>query len=122
MTLELTPGLRRPRLPRRTAHVHNMVLDTARDLCLAQYEVLMSNNDIRKEWKRTHPGAGELGLQAAFVKKYVYSFVGPARATLATMLSGPYDEGLKSSIHEALCLDNTLVRGRNAPVEANHGE
>ena len=98
---------------RKPVHAHNLVAETARELCLATYESLMGDNAIRSEWKRTHPGMGELGLQAAFVRKYLRGYIGGARATLATMLNGPYDEGLKARIHEALVLDNTLVRGRH---------
>jgi hypothetical protein len=35
-----------------------------------------------------------------------------AKATLAKMLTGPCDEGLKETIYEALQLDATLIRGR----------
>jgi len=38
--------------------------------------------------------------------------VGNARAILAGMLTGPYDETFKESVMEALELDATLIRGR----------
>ena len=97
------------------AHVHYYVAEVARELCLASYEELMANNQIRTAWKLKHPGASELGLQAAWLKRYAIAYVGPARATLAALLTGPCDEGLKEKIHQALILDNTLMMGRNAP-------
>ena len=101
---------------KRSLHAHTLVVETARDLTLASYEAVMSNNGVRAEWKRRHPGATELGLQAAFVKRYLRAHIAPARSTLALMLSGPYDDAFKAKIHEALIMDNTLVRGRNPPI------
>ena len=100
---------------RKQAHVHNLVYETARELCLAEYEVLMANNQVRMAWKAKCPGMSELGLQAAFLKRFLRAFVAPARATLAVQLTGPLDEASKETIHRALIMDNTLVRGRNAP-------
>ena len=98
------------------AHVHYYVAETARELCLASYEELMSDNQIREAWKLKHPGASELHLQAAWLKRYALAYVKPARATLAAMLTGPLDEKTKEQIHLALILDNTLAFGRNAPI------
>ena len=106
---------------RPTVHAHSLVVETARELCLASYESLMSNNAVRAEWKRRHPGAGEMGLQAAFVRRYLRAFVGPARSTLGGMLALPYDTAFKDRIHEALCLDNALVRGRTGAGELIDG-
>lgn len=108
--------LKKHRRNPRQLHAHFMVAESAREWTLALYEEVMSNNDVRAEWKRTHPGATEQGLQAAFVKKYLYCGIAPARATLTAALRGPYDDAFKMKIHEALVLDNTLVRGRNGPI------
>lgn len=97
-------------------HVHQMVANLARELTLASYEALMKNDLVWTEWKRRHPGASPLGLQAAFAKKYLSAHIAPARTTLAGMLSQPYDEELKSKIHDALVQDNTLTRGRDQYV------
>lgn len=98
-------------------HAHYLVAETARELTLATYEATMSNNDVRAEWKRRHPGMGELGLQAAFIKRYIGAHLAPARTTLGLMLRGSLDEKQKELIHQALVLDNTLVRGRNPAIE-----
>ena len=102
-----------PKWKKRELHAHNMIVETARDLCLATYEELMKNNAVRAEWKRKNPGKGEQGLQAAFVRAYLRAHIAPARTTLAGMLGQPYDAAFKDKIHEALVPDNTLVRGRN---------
>ena len=93
----------------RELHVHELVLATARGSTLVD---LMSSNEIRSAWKAKHPGASELGLQAAFVKRYLAAHVEGARAMLAGMLGQPIDEKLKLTIHDALVKDMTLVRGR----------
>lgn len=100
----------------RVVHAHKQVAETARDMCRATYQGLMgSSNEIYSEWKRTHPGMNAQQLEDAFVRKYWSKHIAPARATLATMLSGPYDDAFKASIHEALVLDQTLVKGRKTP-------
>lgn len=106
--------LKKHRRGKREAHAHFMVAESAREWVLAMYDTVMENNEVRAEWKRKHPGASEKSLQAAFLKKYWRIGVAPGRATLAAALNGPYDDAFKSKIHEALVLDNTLVRGRNA--------
>ena len=98
---------------KKTLHAHSMVANLAKEMALTGYENVMSDNAIRAEWKRRHPGASELGLQAAYVKRYWRSHVAVARATLAAMLARADNSDLHASIHEALVLDNTLVRGRN---------
>ena len=105
----------------KTLHAHYLVVEQARLLCLGAYEELMKNNAVRAEWKRRHPGAKELGLQAAFLRRYMRAWVAPARAMLANMLNGPYDDAFKSRIHEALCLDNSLLRGREGAAEVVKG-
>jgi hypothetical protein len=96
----------------RELHVHELVLATARGITLDDYENLMSSNEIRSAWKAKHPGASELGLQAAFVKRFLAAHVEGARAMLAGMLAQPIDENLKATIHDALIKDVTLTRGR----------
>lgn len=102
----------------RTLHVHNLVAEQAREMALVMYENVMSSNQVRTEWKRRHPGASELGLQAAFVRKYWRSHLPASRAILAGMLAQPQYSAMHEKIHEALLLDNMLVRGR---AGANYG-
>lgn len=113
----ISPSKRRRKSQRQEIHAHYLVAETARELTLATYEATMSNNDVRAEWKRRHPGMGELGLQAAFIKRYIGAHLAPARTTLGLMLHGSLDEKQKELIHQALVLDNTLVRGRNPAIE-----
>jgi hypothetical protein len=94
-------------------HVHYKVKDLARDLCMASYEAAMANNIVRTAWKARHPNFTERQLQVAWLCKHLAAHVAPARAVLAGMLSGPLDDDAKALIHEALVLDNHLVRGRN---------
>lgn len=93
-------------------HAHKMVMLQAVELANAGYDNLMSNNAIYSEWKRKHPNMGPKALRAAFLKKYLFAHIEPARATLAGMLNLPIDPNLKNDIHEALVLDATLMRGR----------
>jgi len=96
----------------KSAHCHILVATTAQENCRLLYGALMSNNAFYAEWKRQHPGASAKGLEKAFVAKFWSRGVEVARATLAHMLTLPLEEDLKSTIAEALILDNTLIRGR----------
>lgn len=98
------------------AHVHKLVAKTAKEFAGLLYSELMSNNQIYAEWKRQHPGCPPGRLEALFIVEKWGQCIPAARATLATMLTGPYPEELKEEIHEALCLDNTLIRGRKTPT------
>ena len=98
---------------KKVAHCHWRIKDVAVGMAEALYETLMSSDEIRKQWKEKHPGASERDLIRAFVNKYWPQHIPAARATLATVLSGPYDDALKAQIHECLILDNTLRRGRS---------
>ena len=102
---------------RRQAHVHGLVVETAKELCLALYEDSMKNNTLRENWKRKHPGMSEQGLIASWLRRYIRAHIPLARATLTTMLSGPYDDAYKERIYEALLLDNSLVRGRSGALQ-----
>ena len=73
----------------------------------------MKSNELRIAWKLKHPGSGEIGLQAQFVKRFLPAFIEQARAVLAGMLSQPsYSELDKEKIHDILVKDSTLTRGR----------
>jgi hypothetical protein len=96
-----------------------MVADLAKEMALTMYETVMTNNEVRAEWKRKHPGASELGLQASFVRAFWWRHLDPARAALAGMLARSEYSHLHSQIHEALVLDNTLLRGRTMGEKSN---
>lgn len=99
------------------AHAHKLIYQTAREAAEQLYEVIMGDNKVRAEWKRQNPEATERQLLARFVAKNTAKCLPFARATLAQMLTTSISEQLKETIHEALCLDWTLVRGRtSAPV------
>ena len=101
--------------PPREIHAHEAVASTAREMCLAVYEELMKDNVMRAAWKAKHPGASELGLQAAFVKRFLAAYIEQARSVLAGMLSQPsYSELDKEKIHDILVKDSTLTRGRTS--------
>lgn len=100
---------------RPSKHAHRLVAETAEALCSELYETVMSNNAVRAEWKRQNPDVGERELLRRFVKRNAAKCLSAARSTLAHMLATSIDEVLKTSIHEALVLDNTLLRGRKAP-------
>lgn len=101
---------------KKLVHAHPLVAETAVAMCHELYDVMMSDNLWYDLWKKKHPGLSPKGLENAFVKKNVNQILPQARATLAGMLAQPIDEGLKERIHEALCLDKTLVKGRANPA------
>lgn len=103
---------------RRTAHVHKQVSEVAKALTHELYDSLMSNNELNKAWTAKWPDLSSKQREDQFVAQYWGRAIPAARATMATMLRGPYDEALKESIMSALSLDNTLVRGRRPQVVA----
>jgi len=101
------------------AHVHWQVKDVAVALAHEVYELAMSNNQFRADFKELWGREGvatEKELIAKFVEINWPRLIPQARATLAEMLRGPYDDDMKEKIMEALSLDSTLIRGRQAPA------
>lgn len=94
------------------AHCHKLVAETAKDMAHNLYSDLMANNQLYSAWKTQNPGLTGKALENRFVAKNWGKCLEAARAMLALMLRGPCDESLKSTIHEALVLDATLIRGR----------
>lgn len=94
------------------AHCHRLVAQVAKEAAGELYEATMSNNVVRRLWQEQNPGANEAALLARFVARNWGRCIPFARATLATMLTKPIDEGTKETIMEALVLDATLMRGR----------
>lgn len=99
-----------------TQHVHRLIAETAKSAAAELYEVVMSNNEVRAEWKRQNEGCGEKELLKRFVKKNWGKCVPVARTTLGLLLRNSADETLKTQIYEALLLDNTLRRRGGTPL------
>lgn len=97
-------------------HAHNAVYVQATELCMSAYEALMEQNEIWEAWLGSHPGFSRRHLELAFLKKFTFRFVAPARALMAARLQGPLDDSVKDAIYEALVLDATLLRGRGRPL------
>ncbi len=102
-------------MSRKVSHAHWRVAALAKEMAHEVYDELMKRNDWYDLWKNAHPGLSSRGLENAFVSKNWHKFVEGARATLAGMLTQPYDEDLKNAIYEALVDDSTLIRGRANP-------
>lgn len=99
------------------AHCHKMVAEVAKAAAHELYDTLMGDNVLYTEWKRQNPGATDKILLAKFVARNWGKCIPFARATLARMLTTAIDDGQKTAIHEALVLDNMLVRGRRSAAE-----
>lgn len=97
------------------SHVHIRVAKVAKELAAESYELVMSHNLVRAEWKRQHPGMGEKGLLRAFVTRNWSRYIPCARTTLTLLLREPIDEKLKEEILAVLVKDSTLIRGRVEP-------
>lgn len=97
------------------SHVHKKVAEVAKSLAEESYELIMSNNLVRAEWKRQHPGMPERGLIRAFVSRNWARYIPMARTTLGLLLREPIDEKLKEEILDILAKDQTLIRGRKDP-------
>ena len=93
-------------------HAHKLVAETAENMAHELYDVMMQDNEWYSVWKKCHPGLSVKGLETAFVRRNLTQLIPKARAILAAMLTGPYDDDMKDKIHEALLLDWTLIKGR----------
>ena len=101
-----------PRGKEKAAHCHKLVADVAWSMAHETFDELMKDNVWWDRWKLRWPGYSTKQLENIFVRRAWPEQIEPARATLAGMLGQPIDEELKIQIHEALCLDATLTRGR----------
>lgn len=91
---------------------HPLVFQTARDMAHALYNQLMLDNTCYAEWKKQCPELTPKELERRFVALLTPKLLLQARATLAHMLTLPYDEVLKEQIADALIKDRGLMRGR----------
>lgn len=89
---------------------HKLVMETARGIAGAHYEMLMSSNQWYSSWKATHPELSGEALQRRYIEDAWGRYIGEARHTLAGMLRQPIAEDLKEQIHEALVLDAGVPR------------
>jgi hypothetical protein len=78
--------------------VHVMVRQTAISMAQELYELAAKDNAFYKRYP----------TRGAFLRLAWPQLIPQARATLATMLAKPLDENLKSQIHQALILDNSV--------------
>ncbi len=109
----------------KVVHAHQLVANTAMEMANVLYDQMMEDNAMYKAWKDkyyapTHnisPKAAKF-LRDKFVELYWASCITPARATLAAMLTGPYDDDYKQEIDRALILDMTLIKGRQKGLTA----
>lgn len=97
---------------RPSKHVHKLIAETAKAAANELYDVVMTNNQVRAEWKRQNPDCTEKQLVKRFVDRNWSKCIDLARATLARLLTTAIDDKQKTEIHEALCLDASLIRGR----------
>ena len=94
-------------------HAHELIAKLAVEACQEAYDNIMFSNDIRAFWKLQHPGMSEKALRKSWITKMSHHYLPFARSTAAALLAQPIDEELKIQIHEALILDNDLMRGRS---------
>ena len=109
----------------KVVHAHQLVANTAMEMANVLYDDMMGDDVIYKAWREKHGVVGAnisprnaKFLRDKFVETYWASCITPARATLAAMLNGPYDDDYKQNIHKALVLDHTLIRGRERGMMA----
>jgi hypothetical protein len=101
---------------RRLKHVHPMVADVAVEIIMESYDALMHHNEHWAAFKRQFEGATSKELEQIYLEHNWGKGVEAARVTLARMLdpkiSPSLGEAERSSIHEALVLDRSLMMGR----------
>ena len=103
-------------MTQKIAHCHTLIRETAKELAGAAYEDLMSNPQLYSAWKDKFPQHySSEAMQRVFIARKWGLFIDVARATLALQLRYPIDDATKDIIVEALCQDQTLVRGRKNP-------
>lgn len=95
------------------AHCHFLIAETAMAMAHELYSMAMRDNKVYAEWKAQCPELTPGILEERFCELLWPRLLEQARATLTKMLSGPYDQVLKTQIADALILDNTLRRGRD---------
>lgn len=98
----------------KTKHAHKLVVETANEMAHELYDTMMQDDKWYTHWKTQYPGVSAKGLEYRFVQRNLPRLIEGARVVLAGMLAGPAPQVLKDQIYEALVLDATLKRGRQA--------
>ena len=99
---------------------HKMVAETAKALAqVAADDLLTRQNKLYARLREKYPDKTRDQITDLLAAKSWPMLIEQARATLAKMLNGPLDEGLKDQIAKALILDNTLM-GRSRPGHKVH--
>lgn len=93
-------------------HCHKLICATAIEMAGALYDEVMKDNSIYAHWKAICPELTPTMTEILFIEQMWPHLIGQARATLARMLTMEYADDLKMQIHDALCKDATLKRGR----------
>jgi hypothetical protein len=78
------------------------------------YETLMTDNRMFEAWKQSNPGLTPKQLETRFIAKNWQHCLEFARATLVALLKTELDSARAETIMEALVLDASLRRGRQA--------
>ncbi len=95
-----------------SAHCHKLIAEVAKAAAHELFDTMMMDQVLWDLWWKRFPGMNSKALEDRFVEMYWGRCIPFARATLATLLTRPIDDGQKESIMEALALDATLMRGR----------
>lgn len=102
---------------KRLQHVHPVVADAAVGIIMESYDALMHHDAHWHAFKRQFPDATSKELEQIYLEHNWGKGVEAARVTLARMLdpanSPSLSEAERSTIHEALVLDNSLQMGRH---------
>lgn len=101
---------------KRVAHCHKKIKSVAQELAGGTYDMLMEDNAIYSQWKKSNPDLQGTALRERFIKKNWSKHIDAARTTLGLLLRGAIDTQAKEEIVEILALDQTLVRGRKEPT------
>lgn len=93
---------------KRRIAAHRLVASVAREACEELYEVVMSNNAVRREWKRLNEGCSERELVKRFVDRNWGRCIPYARATLTILMQQTPNSFLREDIFDALAKDQSL--------------
>ena len=97
-------------------HCHRMIKEVAQAAAGELYETLMTDNRMFEMWREQNPGLTGKQLEVRFVARNWSSCLEFARATLVGLLKSELDPAHAEAIMEALVLDSSLRRGRQAGV------
>lgn len=97
----------------RNAAAHKLVAKVAQEMAAEIFDTLMRRNEWYDLWKQKNPSLlTPSELEAEYIRVVWPTLLEEARATLAKMLEGPYDEATKQEIADALVKDTKLREER----------